>query len=84
MNSLNDLEKKITDFKKRHVQLPKKDNLPKNTSVYVITELLASIGLGTLIGYQLDQYFNTRALFLFIFIILGLISSLYSIYIKLK
>jgi len=84
LNSLKDLEEKISNFKAKHMHPHKSEKALKSSGVYVITELIASIGLGALIGYQLDQYFSTHALFLFIFIILGLISSLYNIYIKLK
>lgn len=84
MNSFEELDKKIQNYKNKHIKSPTNIDESKQPGTFVITELIASIGIGAFIGYYLDQYFHTKALFLFIFIILGLISSLYNIYRKLK
>ena len=53
-------------------------------SIFIATEIVVGTAVGGGIGYYIDQFLDTKALFLLIFIILGLISSLYNIYKKNK
>lgn len=85
--SLENLEKKISSLKstitKQHSNQSEIGNSRSNGS-NVLIELIVSLGIATFIGYHLDTFFKTKVLFLFIFIILGLVSSIYSINKKLK
>lgn len=84
LESFDKLEEKISEFKTKHIKPAISSPNLRSVGTFVITELVVSISIGVFFGYNLDQYFHTKALFLFIFIILGLISSLYNIYRKLK
>ena len=64
-----------------HKDLLKKNEVNKGAT-FVAAEVVAGISVGSVIGYYIDQYLNTKVLFLLIFVILGLISSLYNIYVK--
>ncbi len=46
----------------------------------VLAELIAGLIFGIFIGFHLDDYFNTKPLFLIVLIILGLAGSFYNIY----
>lgn len=81
MDPLKELDKEINSFKQKHKKNP---NKPENESVFVGAEIVAGVVTGGAIGYYLDVFFKTKILFLLIFIILGLISSLYNIYRKYK
>lgn len=82
--NLEELEKKLSNFE--HKYSDSKQNLYKKRdgAAFVVAEIVAGISVGILIGYNLDQYLHTKVLFLLIFVILGLISSLYNIYKKHK
>lgn len=85
--SLEDLDKKISSLKSKITKKPSQQheiNSSGGSGSNVIIELIVSLGIATFIGYHLDIFFKTKVLFLFIFIILGLVSSIYSIYKKLK
>lgn len=85
--SLEDLDKKISSLKSRITKKPLQHSKIGNSSSSgnnVIIELMVSLGIATFIGYHLDIFFKTKVLFLFIFIILGLVSSIYNINKKLK
>ncbi len=82
---LEDLESKINAFEQKYSQIkPKKISEERGGASFIAAELVAGVIVGSLIGYNLDQYLHTKILFLLIFIILGLISSLYNIYNKFK
>ncbi len=84
MDKLKELEKKLFKYKQKHFISNDKKNRSFDTGFFVISELLAGIGVGGFFGYYLDQYFNTKVLFLLFFLILGLISAFYNIYNKYK
>ncbi len=84
MNNLKNLEKKIDQYKNRYSKSDLKQKTSDNASVFVMSELVAALVVGGFLGYYLDQYFNTKVLFLLIFVILGLISAFYNIYKKYK
>lgn len=44
--------------------------------------IVGSIGISLLIGYYLDKYFQTKPLFLIIFLFVGLISGFYNVYVS--
>ena len=61
----------------------KKPDVLKNdrvTGEKVFSEIVAGLIFGTVVGYLIDDYFNTKPLFLISLIILGLAGSIYNIY----
>lgn len=85
MSSFKDLEKKLSNFKQKYnIKLDSKDSTQEQGGFFVVSELIASITIGGFIGYHLDKYFNTKALFLFIMVLLSIIATFYNIYRKYK
>ena len=84
MNSLEKLDKKLSEYKQKHTESKAEIKKTSESSVFVIAELIAGIGIGGFLGYYVDQFFHTKVVFLLIFIVLGLISSFYNIYNKYK
>lgn len=78
MNSIEELSKKIEEYKQR--QNNKKVKKKENAAVYVLAELLAAVIVGVMIGLGLDYYFETKPVFMIIFFIIGAISSFWNIY----
>ena len=84
IDPLDELEKKLSNYDNKDCKnLLKKKEINKGIT-FVVAEIVAGISVGSIIGYYLDQYLNTKVLFLLIFVILGLVSSLYNIYVKNK
>ncbi len=46
----------------------------------VTTELVANVLVGTLIGWQIDRWFDTSPIFLLIFLLLGVASGFWNVY----
>ncbi len=84
MDPLKALDKKLSDYKKKYLVSVEKKDKSSDAGAFVVAELIAGIGVGGFLGYYLDQYFNSKMLFLLIFVILGLISAFYNIYKKYK
>ncbi|MGB4192278.1 MAG: AtpZ/AtpI family protein [Rickettsiales bacterium] len=85
MNSFQDLEKKLSNFKQKYnIKLDSKESSQEKNGFFVVSELIAATTIGGFIGYNLDKYFNTKAVFLFIMILLGVTSAFYNIYRKYK
>ncbi len=82
MDPLKQLDQEIKSF--RQNQEAKTKEKRENAAIFVGAEIVAGVITGGAIGYYLDSVLNTKILFLLIFIILGLISSLYNIYKKYK
>ncbi len=80
---LKELDKKISEYEQKYSAPTPKKELDKGAS-FVVAEIVAGISIGGIVGYYLDYYFQTKILFILIFVILGLISSLYNIYKKCK
>ena len=85
MGSLEELGTKIAKLQEESKPKPKRNTHEESSGAgFIAVEMVAGISIGGFFGYYFDQYFHTKALFLLIFIILGLISSLYNIYKKYK
>lgn len=84
MNRLENLDKKLSEYKKKYLPPKKVDNKSSGAAGFVITELIGAIVVASFLGYYLDKYFGTKILFLLLFIILGLVSAFYNIYNKYK
>lgn len=84
MNSLEELEKRLLNYKKKYNSSKRKNERDPQITSFVIAELVAGIAVGGFLGYHLDKYFNTRVVFTFVLVVLGFVSSLYNIYKKCK
>ncbi len=60
------------------------DEKKPEKAIFIATEIVVGTTIGGVLGYYIDQFLETKVLFLLIFINLGLISSLYNIYKKNK
>ncbi len=85
-NDLDNLEAKIAQFKsgkaaesqKQSDKLKDAENV--NTGIRAGAELVVTIGAGTLIGYGLDSWLETKPLFLIIFLLAGVCAGFFNIY----
>ena len=82
MDSLDKLDKKLAEYKQKHVKKPQ-DKQPSG-AIFIMAEIVAGVTVGGFLGYYLDKLFNTQVICLIIFIILGFVSSFYNIYKKYK
>lgn len=86
MNSdLEELEAKIKKAKGEDpATLQKKQAAKVDTEsrqgVQAGLELVAAIGVSTAMGYGLDQWLETKPLFLIIFLLLGIATGFYNVY----
>lgn len=69
IDALKNNESKISESAKDKLQGEK-----------AFAEIVGGLIFGVVFGLMLDKYFNTKPLFLIIFVILGLAGSIYSIY----
>ncbi len=84
MDKFDEFDKKLSEYKQKHLPLKLRKDKSSDAGIFVVAELLAGIGIGGFLGYQLDQYLNTKMLFLLILVVIGLISAFYNIYNKYK
>lgn len=84
MDQLQNLDKKISEYKKKYISDKVKNDKSSDAGVFVVVELMVAVALGGFIGYHLDRYFNYKMFFLLFFVILGLLSAFYNIYKKYK
>ncbi|HCR85449.1 MAG TPA: hypothetical protein DIV86_02110 [Alphaproteobacteria bacterium] len=83
---MNDIEKKVEELEKRIDKL-KLETIEKPiekksgiTGEKVLAEMIAGLLFGFICGWYIDEYFDTKPLFLLIMIFLGLAGSIYNIY----
>ncbi|MFP6779182.1 MAG: AtpZ/AtpI family protein [Alphaproteobacteria bacterium] len=83
-DSLNNLSKKINNIKAEKINEDFNKTNKKVTSFAhafkIVSELFANIIVGGSIGWTLDYFFNTKPLFLILFLIIGFISGIYTSY----
>ncbi len=85
-NDLDNLEAKIAQFKsgkdaeKRKIADKEADSENMNNGIRAGAELVVTIGAGTLIGYGLDSWLETKPLFLIIFLLAGVCAGFFNIY----
>ncbi len=48
--------------------------------IRVLTEFVAGVAIGTLIGWQLDVWLNTSPIFLIVFLTLGTVAGFWNVY----
>ena len=81
----NDLNRKAKEIEEGLARLQVKKTLSEGTKDKIageraFAEMVGGILFGLFFGFIFDDYFNTRPLFLIIFIFLGLAGSIYNIY----
>ena len=83
-DSLNNLSKKINNIKAEKINEDFNKTNKKVTSFAhafkIVSELFANIIVGGSVGWTLDYFFNTKPLFLILFLIIGFISGIYTSY----
>ena len=88
VNDLNDslktLSKKIDSIKAEKISEDFNRTNKKVTgfahAFKIVSELFANIIVGGAIGWSLDYFFNSKPLFLILFLIIGFISGIYTSY----
>jgi ATP synthase protein I len=83
-NKLEELDEKLAEYQKKYDNPKLEQEKTPSSALFIAAEIVAGISIGTIVGYYFDRFLHTKILFLLIFIILGLISSLYNIYKKYK
>ena len=83
-DSLNNLSKKLDNIKAEKVNEDYNKTNNKFTSFAhafkIVSELFANILVGGSIGWTIDYFFNTKPIFLILFLIIGFISGIYTSY----
>ena len=83
-DSLNNLSKKLDNIKAEKVNEDYNKTNKKFTSFAhafkIVSELFANILVGGSIGWTIDYFFNTKPIFLILFLIIGFISGIYTSY----
>ena len=83
-DSLNNLSKKLDNIKAEKVNEDYNKRNKKFTSFAhafkIVSELFANILVGGSIGWTIDYFFNTKPIFLILFLIIGFISGIYTSY----
>jgi ATP synthase protein I len=81
-NKLQELEDKIDAFraKKAEPTEPSEDQENLRVGLRAGTELVSAIAAGGLIGYFLDEKFDTKPLFLLVLLILGVITGFMNVW----
>jgi ATP synthase protein I len=83
-DSLNNLSKKLDNIRAEKVNESfDKTNKKFNGFAHafkIVSELFANILVGGSIGWTLDYFFNTKPIFLILFLIIGFISGIYTSY----
>jgi len=83
-DSLNNLSKKIDNIKAKKVSEEHNNKNKKFTgfahAFKIVSELFANILVGGSIGWTLDYFFNTKPIFIILFLIIGFISGIYTSY----
>lgn len=84
-SDFDDLEEKIKKARGQDKQSLQKQEREKadNESRYGVQagiELVAAIGAGAAIGYFLDNWLETKPLFIIVFLLLGIATGFYNVY----
>lgn len=78
MNEKIPLKQRIKNFKQRsNPEIKERSGL---TAEKVLAEMIGGLLFGFIFGFLIDDYFDTKPIFLLILIILGLAGSIYNIY----
>ena len=90
MKKTNDLNKSLNELSDKITNIKKEEKLKEDRSsnsytglahaFKIVSELFANVLVGGCIGWSLDYFFNTKPIFLIIFLIIGMISGIYTSY----
>jgi len=80
MDKIDQLNKKIQSYKKKHAGKTYKQSKFVFNSFNVALEILAAVAVGLLIGFYLDQFFGKVFFFKITCLILAFVASLVNIY----
>ena len=72
IKNLSDLEKQIKNLKSNKKVKKNVSTFGVGLGMKVATDLLAGVLVGVFIGYNLDSYFETKPLWLIVFLMFGL------------
>lgn len=75
-----DLEQKIAVARKKYQKAPRPNPADKGIAFNFLTDMIAGMFVGFLIGSQLDKYCDTRPLFIILFLIIGIAVGFYIFY----
>ena len=83
---LKDFNKRLENLKKLNSKIKKKNKDFKDFGVYLKSgvELVSAIIVALVIGFFLDNYFQTKPIFLFIFLILGFGTGIMNVFRSVK
>ena len=84
-DDIRKLEEKISDFKKKEERYRKPSNAQENTGTFAVgmklaVDLLSAVLVGGAIGYVLDDWFETKPLFLALFLVFGGFAGILNVY----
>jgi F0F1-type ATP synthase assembly protein I len=80
MDKLEELKKKIQNYKKRHEKKTYKRNDFHLNAFNVSLEIITAVAVGLLIGFYLDKVFELKVVFKILCLLLAFIASLVNIY----
>lgn len=72
------LEKRINSA--RAASKPKKLPPTKNIGAFLVMDMVCGLVVGAILGYNLDHLLNSKPLFLFILMVLGIAGGFYNFY----
>ena len=74
--------KKATDQRQTEAAAPKAENMGQAMSlgIRVLSEFVAAIIVGGLLGWQFDKWLGTTPVLLLIFLLLGIIAGFWNVY----
>ena len=74
------IEKKLEEYELEKQNVKKISSNTHTSPLKILIDIFSGIGLGTFLGYHLDEYFATLPLFIFLFSIFGAIGGIYNAY----
>lgn len=77
-----EIKSKLVNLEKKMNNKNEKAHIDKkfNVLITIITELIAGVFIGCLIGYFVDNFFETMPVFIILFCIIGFFASLLNMY----
>lgn len=78
---IDDLEAKIERFKKVDEKVEENSHAKQHSmAMRIISDLLAAIFVGFMLGYGLDALFGTKPVFILIFLFVGIAAGFLNVY----
>jgi ATP synthase protein I len=80
MDKLDQLNKKIRDYKEKNKGKSYDKKALVTGSFNIAIEIVAAVAVGLLIGFYLDRFFDTKIVFKIVCLLLAFVASLVNIY----